>query len=276
MNANKALYPIREVSSLTGVNSITLRAWERRYGLIEPVRTEGGHRLYTQEHIDIIKAAVKLTEEGVPISQVKPRINQQLAQKTETASGVDHDYQAQLIEAVESFDLEAVNQELDQIFMDISEDLMFSLLVSVNRSVASCDSTPLMVFWESQLLPRLHTRLRFSLRHLPLHACKKIWVQALTITNSRVSVLIAANVLVTKGYYPIVSMTQESNHAMLFESVSVTQCEGLCIVDDNQQFDEAEWASWVDDYPGLEFHYFTKQAEDLSIAKRIQTYAYSI
>src|SRR5690554_8015216 len=27
------LYPIREVSRLTGVNSVTLRAWERRYGL---------------------------------------------------------------------------------------------------------------------------------------------------------------------------------------------------------------------------------------------------
>ena len=40
-----ALYPIREVARLTGINPITLRAWERRYNLIEPVRTESGHRL---------------------------------------------------------------------------------------------------------------------------------------------------------------------------------------------------------------------------------------
>ena len=38
------LYPIREVSRLTGVNSVTLRAWERRYGLIRPQRTPKGHR----------------------------------------------------------------------------------------------------------------------------------------------------------------------------------------------------------------------------------------
>lgn len=39
------LYPIRTVSDLTGVNATTLRAWERRYGLIKPLRTDTGHRL---------------------------------------------------------------------------------------------------------------------------------------------------------------------------------------------------------------------------------------
>jgi len=29
----EGLLPIRTVSSLTGVNSVTIRAWERRYGL---------------------------------------------------------------------------------------------------------------------------------------------------------------------------------------------------------------------------------------------------
>ena len=38
-------YPIREVSRLTGVNAVTLRAWQRRYGLVQPARTEKGHRL---------------------------------------------------------------------------------------------------------------------------------------------------------------------------------------------------------------------------------------
>lgn len=38
--------PIREVSRITGVNAVTLRAWERRYGLIVPHRTAKGHRLF--------------------------------------------------------------------------------------------------------------------------------------------------------------------------------------------------------------------------------------
>ncbi len=41
------LYPIRAVSRLTGVSAVTLRAWERRYGLIVPSRTAKGHRLYS-------------------------------------------------------------------------------------------------------------------------------------------------------------------------------------------------------------------------------------
>ena len=49
-----ALYPIRTVSTLTGVHPVTLRAWERRYGLIRPHRTPKGHRLYTRADVDIL------------------------------------------------------------------------------------------------------------------------------------------------------------------------------------------------------------------------------
>ena len=64
------LFPIRTVSNLTGVNPVTLRAWERRHGLIEPVRTPGGHRLYGHEHIESIHRILGLLKRGLPISQV--------------------------------------------------------------------------------------------------------------------------------------------------------------------------------------------------------------
>eukprot|EP01031_Cornospumella_fuschlensis_P015056 gene15056-18389_t len=48
------LFPIREVSRLTGVNPVTLRAWERRYGLIKPTRTDSGHRLYSFADIEAV------------------------------------------------------------------------------------------------------------------------------------------------------------------------------------------------------------------------------
>lgn len=69
------LFPIRTVSELTGVNSITLRAWENRYGLIEPVRKASGHRLYTQEHIDLINRVVGLIDRGMRIGQVKAELD---------------------------------------------------------------------------------------------------------------------------------------------------------------------------------------------------------
>lgn len=76
-----ALYPIRTVADLTGVNPITLRAWERRYGLLEPVRKESGHRLYTQEHVDLINRVVGLLDRGMRIGQVKEHLDAQQARE---------------------------------------------------------------------------------------------------------------------------------------------------------------------------------------------------
>lgn len=63
--------PIRTVASLTGVLPVTLRAWERRYGLIRPQRTPTGHRYYTRDHVDHIHRVLALTAQGVPISDVR-------------------------------------------------------------------------------------------------------------------------------------------------------------------------------------------------------------
>ncbi|HET8706654.1 MAG TPA: MerR family transcriptional regulator, partial [Pseudomonadales bacterium] len=76
-----AFYPIRTLSALTGVNARTIRAWERRYELLTPFRTDSGHRLYTDEHVKTIKEVVRLLEQGVPISRVKPLLNQPAALK---------------------------------------------------------------------------------------------------------------------------------------------------------------------------------------------------
>ena len=68
------LYTIGTVSKLTGVGAITLRAWERRYSLITPVRKESGHRLYTRKHIDQINRITALTQQGIRISQIQPEM----------------------------------------------------------------------------------------------------------------------------------------------------------------------------------------------------------
>ncbi|WP_415754751.1 MerR family transcriptional regulator [Pseudomonas leptonychotis] len=63
--------PIRDVARITGVNAVTLRAWERRYGLIVPHRTPKGHRLYSDEHVAHIQAILTWLNRGVSVSQVK-------------------------------------------------------------------------------------------------------------------------------------------------------------------------------------------------------------
>jgi DNA-binding transcriptional MerR regulator len=62
------LFPIRVVAQLTGINPVTIRAWERRYGLVRPARTPGGHRLYSQVDVERLRAAARLVARGVSIS----------------------------------------------------------------------------------------------------------------------------------------------------------------------------------------------------------------
>ncbi|MGM0677734.1 MerR family transcriptional regulator [Ectothiorhodospira marina] len=64
------LFPIRTVASMTGVHPVTLRAWERRHGLIRPQRTPKGHRLYSTGDIDRIRQVLGLLEQGISIGQV--------------------------------------------------------------------------------------------------------------------------------------------------------------------------------------------------------------
>ncbi|HCN46378.1 MAG TPA: helix-turn-helix-type transcriptional regulator, partial [Pseudomonas sp.] len=70
-----ALLPIREIARLTGVNPVTLRAWERRYGLVVPQRTSKGHRLYSSDQVQRIQAIVAWLNRGVAVSQVLPLLD---------------------------------------------------------------------------------------------------------------------------------------------------------------------------------------------------------
>lgn len=64
-----ALFPIRVVARLTGINPVTIRAWERRYRLVLPERTPGGHRLYSRADVELLRAASRLVDQGVSISR---------------------------------------------------------------------------------------------------------------------------------------------------------------------------------------------------------------
>jgi DNA-binding transcriptional MerR regulator len=59
-----ATMSIGEVARRTGVTVPTLRAWERRYGLLLPVRTAGGHRRYREEDVRRVLAVLKLVGHG--------------------------------------------------------------------------------------------------------------------------------------------------------------------------------------------------------------------
>src|ERR1043165_8872226 len=62
------VFNTKAVARETGVPADTFRAWERRYGMPRPQRTTGGHRLYSERDIAIIRWLRDRTEQGVNIS----------------------------------------------------------------------------------------------------------------------------------------------------------------------------------------------------------------
>jgi methanogenic corrinoid protein MtbC1 len=66
---NLPTFNLKAVVQETGLKQDTLRAWERRYGLPQPDRTSGGHRLYSQRDIDTLKWLVARQNEGLSISR---------------------------------------------------------------------------------------------------------------------------------------------------------------------------------------------------------------
>lgn len=65
-----AWYAIGAVAKKTGLSVHTLRAWERRYGVVEPQRSGGGTRLYSTADIDRLRLLRRATEMGHAIGQV--------------------------------------------------------------------------------------------------------------------------------------------------------------------------------------------------------------
>ncbi len=63
------IYSIKAVAHMAGVTEPTLRAWEKRYSILTPQRTESGHRRYTRRDIYRVIWLKSRLEEGMSISQ---------------------------------------------------------------------------------------------------------------------------------------------------------------------------------------------------------------
>jgi DNA-binding transcriptional MerR regulator len=132
--APAGLYPIRTVSSLTGVNSVTLRAWERRYNLIRPQRTAKGHRLYTQQDVERIQRVITLINQGISISQVKPLLDGMspvpAPRPLSGQSDVWERYRTRMQDAIEHFDEQALDAAYNDALSLYPADLVIRRLAT--------------------------------------------------------------------------------------------------------------------------------------------------
>ncbi len=67
---DQSLYRVGTAAQLSGVPPATIRAWERRYGAVDPKRSETGRRLYDDEDVARLQLMKALTDVGDPISAI--------------------------------------------------------------------------------------------------------------------------------------------------------------------------------------------------------------
>src|SRR5690606_3146222 len=125
--ASPSEFSIRELSEISGVNSVTLRAWERRYGLLKPQRTPKGHRYYQPEEVEKIRHILRWLDRGVAISKVKPLLEDENTAPPENNHSGGDDWQkimSEILESASAFRCEKLSQQIQDIFLNYPLDTL--------------------------------------------------------------------------------------------------------------------------------------------------------
>ncbi|WP_296182357.1 MerR family transcriptional regulator [Pseudomonas sp. UBA1879] len=163
--------PIREVARLTGVNAVTLRAWERRYGLIVPHRTPKGHRLYSTAHVDRVLTILTWLNRGVSVSQVKQLIDHQQPPPPSLENDWDQLRQT-LLQAITTLSERRLDDTLNQAMSlypprTLCEQLLLPLLANLEQRWQGQFGTQLeRVFFYSWLRSKFGARLYHNNRQV--------------------------------------------------------------------------------------------------------------
>lgn len=114
-NARKPRHPVRVVARLTGLSAHVLRAWERRYGVVEPVRTEGGQRLYSDRDVRRLRLLREATAAGHAISRLVALSDVELTELAGPRTDVPRGISAQPLASTEQLRVEMIEhaQQLD-------------------------------------------------------------------------------------------------------------------------------------------------------------------
>lgn len=129
------MYSIKQVSERLDIPAVTIRAWENRYKVVVPTRTEGGHRLYSEKDLETLKwikvqvhekkmkisDAVRQLQKSAPVSAPPPFENNKYSEVTE-----------QLYVALVNLDTQEANRVADLAFSLYDyEEVFHHILIQV-------------------------------------------------------------------------------------------------------------------------------------------------
>jgi methanogenic corrinoid protein MtbC1 len=178
MASKEGKYNIKAISKMLGIQAGTLRAWERRYHIIEPVRNTAGHRLYSDEHVAILKWLIDKVNKGFTIGQAVDLFEKSYVTVEPTESMYENDYSIRLADdilgALLSFQENKANQLLNQAFSlfsidKVTIDILGALLVKVG---SKWENNEITVAHEHFVTSYLRTRIGMVFHGMPIDAFK--------------------------------------------------------------------------------------------------------
>ena len=130
----REMYSITAVCKLTGLNSSTIRTWERRYGLSSVVRAGNGRRLYTEEQVQYLKAIAGLVAQGHAISDLADMTLDQLVQAragtTPSTADASSPYHQGLLSFLKENDLIGFRRRLSDVLAFLAPSEAVSSVIS--------------------------------------------------------------------------------------------------------------------------------------------------
>lgn len=125
---------IGELARRTGVSPELLRAWERRYGLLEPLRSDGGFRLYTTADAERVMRMQRGLAEGLSAAEAARRA---IAEERPREGRFD-DARARLLAAIRAYDEPTIHIFLDEALAQFAlETVLEELVLPVLREIGS-------------------------------------------------------------------------------------------------------------------------------------------
>ena len=154
---------IGEFARRVGVSPELLRAWERRYGLLQPVRSDGGFRLYTAEDAERVAQMRRALDEGLSAAEAA---RQALAHARAPEGRLD-DGRDRLTAAIRAYDEPGIQGVLDAAFAHFAlETVLEELVLPVLREIGTAwESGELEIAQEHFAINVIRARLLALSRH---------------------------------------------------------------------------------------------------------------
>ena len=90
MNQPEQLLTIQQLSAKLNIPKPTLRFWEKEFeGILLPLRTNGGQRRYTSEHVSIIGEIKALKKAGLSLANIKTKLGKRYKIDNSNREGID-------------------------------------------------------------------------------------------------------------------------------------------------------------------------------------------